>query len=231
MRIASVSVFATVLFVAGCGTATKDGRATSRRLNVVLVTVDTLRADRLGAYGYRQTETPNLDRVAQQGVLFENASSQAPLTTPSHASMMTGLYPPRHRVRDTGGFTLAGSYPTLASILQAQGWDTAAFVGAAVLKKRFGLNQGFALYDDEMPAAGGSTTEAGERGSAVVVDRATRWLTAQSGRPYLLWVHVYDPHLPYDPPSPFREKYAQNLYDGEVAYTCLLYTSPSPRDS
>jgi choline-sulfatase len=219
MRIASVSVFATVLFVAGCGTATKDDRATSRRLNVVLVTVDTLRADRLGAYGYRQTETPNLDRVAQQGVLFENASSQAPLTTPSHASMMTGLYPPRHRVRDTGGFTLAGSYPTLASILQAQGWDTAAFVGAAVLKKRFGLNQGFALYDDEMPAAGGSTTEAGERGSAVVVDRAARWLTAQSGRPYLLWVHVYDPHLPYDPPSPFREKYAQNLYDGEVAYT------------
>src|SRR5438034_5552811 len=116
------------------------GVAPLRRINVVLVTVDTLRADRLGCYGYREIETPNLDRLAQRGVLFENAVAQVPLTAPSHDCMMTGLYPPRHKVRDTGGFALPPSCTTLAAILQRQGWDTAAFVGAAVLKKRFGLN-------------------------------------------------------------------------------------------
>ena len=135
--------------------------------------------------------------------------------------MMTGLYPTRHKVRDTGGFALPSSCTTIATILQREGWDTAAFVGAAVLKKRFGLNQGFAVYDDEMPGADAShpSGEAAQRRAADVVDRASRWLEAQSGKPFLLWVHVYDPHLPYDPPPGFREKYADRPYDGEVAYT------------
>ena len=144
--------------------------------------------------------------------------AQAPLTAPSHASMMTGLNPTAHKVRDTGGFVLAGQ-ETLASILQRQGWDTAAFVGASVLKKRFGLSQGFSVYDDEMPAAEGGAGEEAERRAGDVVDRAVRWLGGQSGKPFFLWVHVYDPHLPYDPPAPYNQQYKGRPYDGEVAYT------------
>jgi choline-sulfatase len=192
----------------------------ARRLNLLLVTIDTLRPDRLGCYGYSNIETPNLDRIARRGVLFENAVAPAPLTAPSHASMMTGNYPTVHKVRNTGGFVLPASQTTLAKILQDQGWDTAAFVGSSVLKKRFGLNQGFALYDDEMPpAAGGSAEAEPEHRAGEVVDRAVKWLDTQSGKPFFLWAHVYDPHIPYDPPAPFREKYADRPYDGEIAYT------------
>jgi arylsulfatase A-like enzyme/Tfp pilus assembly protein PilF len=190
-----------------------------KRLNIVLVTIDTLRADRLGCYGYTQVETPNLDRLAREGVLFENASAPAPLTGPSHASMMTGVYPTVHKVRNTGGFVLSPEQATLARVLQEQGWDTAAFIGSSVLKRRFGLNQGFAVYDDEMPSGGGSAEAEPERRAGEVVDRAVKWLDAQSGRPFLLWAHLYDPHIPYDPPSPFREKFADRPYDGEIAYT------------
>jgi arylsulfatase A-like enzyme/Flp pilus assembly protein TadD len=186
----------------------------------VLVTIDTQRADRLRCYGYSKIETPNLDRLAQKGVLFENAISSAPLTAPSHASLFTGLYPTVHKVRDTGGFVLNASHTTLAEVLQARGWDTAAFVGASVLKKSFGLGQGFAVYDDQMPQPDPKRpVEFPERRAGEVVDRATRWLESQSGKPFFLWVHVFDPHSPYDPPSPFREKYSGDLYDGEVAYT------------
>jgi choline-sulfatase len=192
-----------------------------RRLNVVLVTIDTLRADRLGCYGYSKIETPNLDRFARKGVLFENAVAQAPLTAPSHASMFTGVYPTVHKVRDTGGFVLQSSNTTLAEILQQQGWDTAAFIGASVLNKRFGFNQGFTIYDDEMPKpdAGKMAGETAERRAGEVVDRAITWLESQSGKPFFLWVHVFDPHLPFDPPSPFRETYRGRPYDGEIAYT------------
>jgi arylsulfatase A-like enzyme/Tfp pilus assembly protein PilF len=192
-----------------------------RRLNVVLVTIDTLRADRLGCYGYSKIETPNLDKFARGGTLFENAVAQAPLTAPSHASMFTGLNPPRHGVRDTGGFVLAESHTTLAEILQRQGWDTAAFVGASVLKKSFGFGHGFAVYDDQMPKpdARSMAVEFPERKAGEVVDRAIGWLGSQSGKPFFLWVHVFDPHSPYDPPAPFREKYRGRLYDGEIAYT------------
>ena len=185
----------------------------------MLVTIDTLRADRIGCYGNREVQTPELDAIAKRGVVFENAVAQAPLTAPSHASMMTGLYPTAHKVRDTGGFVLSPSYATLASILQQQGWDTAAFVGASVLKKRFGFQHGFRVYDDEMPKPASGATEVSERRAGEVVDRAIQWLEPRSGKPFFLWVHVYDPHLPYDPPSPFREKYKGKPYEGEVAYT------------
>src|SRR5258708_1201635 len=187
MGIRAVSgVLAILSVLASCRSTVNTHETTPlRRVNIVLVTIDTLRADRLGCYGYRPIETPNLDRLAQPGALFENPVAQAPLTAPSHASMMTGLYPTRHKVRDTGGFILSPSYPTIATILQREGWDTAAFVGAAVLKRRFGLNQGFAVYDDEMPAADPSQPagEAAQRRAADVVDRATRWLDRQSGKP------------------------------------------------
>jgi len=182
-----------------------------RPLNVVLVTLDTLRADRLGCYGYKNIETPVLDALARRGTLFENAIASAPLTAPSHASMMTGLNPTAHKVRDTGNFVLSPSHTTLAQILRESGWDTAAFVGASVLKKRFGFHHGFAIYDDEMSGP--------ERGAGEVADRAIRWLDSQSGKPFFVWVHLFDPHLPYDPPSPFRERYKDRFYDGEIAYT------------
>ena len=191
-----------------------------KHFNILLVTIDTLRADHLGCYGYSGIETPNLDALARQGVLFENASAPAPLTGPSHASMMTGVYPTVHKVRNTGGFVLPASQTTLATILQRQGWDTAAFIGSSVLKRRFGLNQGFAVYDDEMPSgAGASALAEPERRADEVVNRAVKWLDAQSGKPFFLWAHLYDPHFPYDPPVPFREKYKDRPYDGEIAYT------------
>jgi arylsulfatase A-like enzyme/uncharacterized protein HemY len=202
------------------GSCTSGSHPSTRPLNLLLVTIDTLRADRLGCYGYSKIETPNLDKIARQGVLFENAVAPAPLTAPSHASMMTGLYPTIHKVRNTGGFVVSPSEITLATLLQERGWDTAAFIGSSVLKRRFGFNQGFSVYDDEMPTnSTGSAQEEPERRAGEVVDRAIKWLEAQSGKPFFLWVHVYDPHVPYDPPAPFREKYADRPYDGEIAYT------------
>jgi arylsulfatase A-like enzyme/Flp pilus assembly protein TadD len=211
-----VCLVAALTFFCSCRSASPPA---PKRLNILLVTIDTLRADRLGCYGYTQIETPNLDRLAREGVVFENASAPAPLTAPSHASMMTGLYPAVHKVRNTGGFLLSPAQATLARILQDQGWETAAFIGSSVLKRRFGLNQGFAVYDDEMPSGAGSAEAEPERRAGEVVDRAVKWLDTQSGKPFFLWAHLYDPHIPYDPPSPFREKYGDRPYDGEIAYT------------
>jgi arylsulfatase A-like enzyme/Flp pilus assembly protein TadD len=191
-----------------------------RPLNLVLVTIDTLRPDHLHCYGYTKIETPTIDAIAQSGTVFENAVTQTPLTPPSHASILTGLNPPAHHVRNVGGFILQPSSTTLATILQQQGWDTGAFISSAVLKKLFGLNQGFAVYDDQMPQPGNRLQfrEDAERQATGTIDRALRWLATQSGRPYFLWVHLYDPHKPYRPPEPFRQKYQDRLYDGEIAY-------------
>lgn len=192
-----------------------------RHLNVVVVTIDTLRPDHLHCYGNANIETAAIDGLAQRGVLFENAVAQTPLTPPSHASIFTGQYPTTHGVRNTGGFILQSSARPLARILQEQGWDTAAFVSSAVLKKTFGFSNGFGLYDDQMPrpVKGSEFREDPERRSGDTVDRAIQWLRTQKRHPYLLWAHLYDPHLPYNPPGAFREKYKHSLYDGEIAYT------------
>jgi choline-sulfatase len=206
------------LVLASCGSGEK--RAAVRPVNLVVVTVDTLRADRLGCYGYAKGETPNIDRLAGSGVVFENAVTHAPLTAPSHASMFTGMYPTVHKVRDTGGFVLPEPSNTLAEALQQQGWETAAFVGASVLKKGFGFGQGFGVYDDRMPKqANQAASEFPERRAGEVVDRAIEWLDKQGNKRFFLWVHVFDPHSPYDPPAPFQERYAGRAYDGEIAYT------------
>jgi arylsulfatase A-like enzyme/Flp pilus assembly protein TadD len=191
-----------------------------RPLNVLLITIDTLRPDHLHCYGYSRIETPTLDRIAQNGVLFEKGVTQTPLTPPSHASIFTGLNPPAHKVRNTGGFVLSPSTPTLASLLQQKGWDTAAFISSAVLKKRFGFDHGFAVYDDRMPQLGSAQEflEDAERRAGDTVDRAVQWLDGRGDKPFFLWVHLYDPHVPYDPPSPFREQYKDRPYDGEIAY-------------
>ena len=150
-----------------------DKPAALRPLNVVVVTIDSLRPDHLPCYGYQRVETPTLDSLARRGVLFEQAVAQTPLTPPSHASIFTGQYPTAHHVRNTGGFILPSSSRPLAKILQEQGWDTAAFIGSAVLKKIFGFNLGFAVYDDQMPKPGPKDEfrEDPERRAGVVVDR------------------------------------------------------------
>ena len=203
-----------------CHRAAEPTPGPPRPLNLVLITVDTLRPDHLHCYGYAAIETPTLDGIAKSGVLFENGVTQAPLTPPSHASIFTGLNPPSHKVRDTGGFVLSPSTPTLASLLQQQGWDTAAFISSSVLKKRFGFDHGFAVYDDQMPrpGQGHEFLEDAERRAGDTVDRAVEWLEKRGDKPFFLWVHVYDPHTPYDPPSPFREQYKDRPYDGEIAY-------------
>ncbi len=216
-----------LLVLAGCKAAPKVEQGGSneiprlRPLNVVVVTVDTLRADRLRCYGYPNIETPVLDGIAARGVLFENAVAQTPLTPPSHASIFTGQNPNVHKVRNTGGFVLQSSAHPLARILSEQGWQTGAFVGSAVLKKLFGFNNGFGVYDDEMPRPGkrNEFREDPERKASVVVGRAIDWLNHTApDKPFFLWVHLYDPHLPYNPPAEFAAKYKGRPYDGEVAY-------------
>src|SRR5262245_27481316 len=208
----------------GCRAAGREEKkpAAWTPLNVLLVTIDTLRADRVGCYGYAQAETPHLDELAKRGVLFENAVAQVPLTPPSHASMLTGVYPPVHQVRDVGGFTLTASHPTLAKILGGKGWSTAAYVGSAVLKRGVGLHEGFQVYDDRIPVPDLDSAVRGhaDRPAGVVVDLAIQWLSRQDRtRPIFLWVHLYDPHAPYSPPPPFKERFRQRPYDGEIAYT------------
>jgi choline-sulfatase len=222
----TLACVAVLISLVSCGPATSDhtapGLAQSLRpLNLVVVTIDTLRADRLHCYGNNAIETPTLDGLAGKGAQFENAVAQTPLTPPSHASIFTGTNPNVHRVRNTGGFALNSSSLTLSKILKAQGWDTAAFVGASVLKKASGFSPGFDVYDDQMAKSENDRVdrEYPERRASVVVDHALKWLSSQSGNPYFVWLHLYDPHEPYDPPEPFLAKYRKNRYDGEVAYT------------
>ncbi len=214
-----------MVLLAGCRAAPKASSSASvrlRPLNVLVVTIDTLRPDHVHAYGYRDIETPTLDALARRGVLFENAAAQTPLTPPSHASIFTGQNPNVHNVRNTGGFVLQSSSHPLARMLREQGWQTAAFVGSVVLKKQFGFGNGFGVYDDEMPRAGNRLQfrEDPERKASIVVDHAIDWLNKTSAdKPFFAWVHLYDPHLPYNPPPEFARKYKGRPYDGEIAYT------------
>jgi arylsulfatase A-like enzyme/Tfp pilus assembly protein PilF len=190
-----------------------------RGYNVLLITIDTLRVDRVGAYGNPAGLTPTIDRLAREGVRFASARSHAPLTLPSHASLLTGRIPPRHGVRDNGTYRLDPSHPTLATTLKAAGYQTAAFVGAFVLDARFGLTRGFDLYDDfygEATIPG--RAEVVERRAERVAAPAAAWIAAAQA-PWFAWVHVYDPHEPYSPPEPFSTRYPTSPYDGEVAYT------------
>jgi choline-sulfatase len=197
----------------------REGAARAPR-NVVLVTIDTLRADHLGAYGYSRGRTPHLDELAREGVFLENVTSQVPVTLPSHASLMTGMVPPTHGVRDNTFFRLDDGATTLAEILQSRGYDTAAFVGAYVLDESFGLAQGFDRYDDDLPEEGSeSTGTVAERRGEDVTRAFVTWLEGrESDRPFFAWIHYYDPHLPYAPPAPYREEFAAQPYDGEIAY-------------
>jgi choline-sulfatase len=205
----------------GVGAAGADGggERSAGGANLLLVTLDTVRADHVGCYGYALAETPALDRLAREGVRFAHAAAAAPLTLTSHTSILTGLLPLHHGVRNNGAAGLAAGTPTLATRLAAAGYRTGAFVAAFVLDHRFGLAPGFEVYDDEVnrdPNAGW-VLEA-ERSGDQVVDRALAWLGRDDGRPFFLWVHLYDAHAPYRPPSPQRERHPGRPYDGAIAF-------------
>ncbi len=184
-------------------------------LSVLLVTIDTLRADRVGAYGDVKARTPTLDRLAREGVVFERAYTPAPITLPAHVSIMTGLLPPAHGVRGNGAFALGPGAPTLAETLKASGRSTAAFIGGFPLSRRFGLGRGFDVYDDVMTKAKGVNYDFAERRAQDVVAAAVSWLNATPG-PVFLWVHLFDPHAPYEPPPEFR---TDDPYRDEIAST------------
>jgi len=190
------------------------------RLNVLLITVDTLRADALGSYGYAAAETPWMDRLAAEGVRFENVHAQNVVTLPSHANILTGRYPLDHGVRDNSGFRLPPGVETLATLLKKQGYHTGAFVSAFPLDSRFGLDRGFDVYDDRL---GDPETRTAfvmqERPGARTVEAALRWLGQQGSAPTFTWVHIYEPHFPYTPPEPFASRFAASPYHGEVAYS------------
>jgi len=185
--------------------------------NVILITVDTLRADRLGCYGSQTVDTPGMDALATQGVLFENAITPVPLTLPAHASILTGLYPEEHGIRCNGFFKLPQEAVTLAEVLREAGYNTAAFISSSVMNARFGLDQGFDSYEDL------SMDSRVNRKFSLVLPadetnrRVLRWFDRKPEGPFFVWIHYFDPHADYNPPEPFRSMY-EHPYDGEVAF-------------
>ena len=197
----------------------------TEKLNVVLVSIDTLRADYVGCYGAEKDYTPHLDALAGDGLRFETAVSEVPLTLPAHCSLMTGKYPPTHGVRDNLGYVLADPHVTLAEVLENEGYSTGAFVGAYVVHSKWGLNQGFQSYDDDLESAEPSvaaplTNYTVERRAGDVAAAALSWLgRQQKEQPFFCWIHLFDPHDPYEPPEPFRSRFPGDPYGGEVAYS------------
>jgi choline-sulfatase len=194
--------------------------------DLILVTIDTLRADHVGCYGYTKVKTPNLDGLCREGTQFTNAFTASPITNTSHASIMTGLYPSHHGVTDFG-VPLAANHITLAQVMKRGGYRTGAFIGAVILDSKtlaVGFDRGFDYYDN-FPTETRTKERWGrvERRGGEVVAHAISWLKKQAGAPVFMWVHLYDPHDPYEPPEPFATQYKDRPYDGEIAYAdqCL----------
>jgi arylsulfatase A-like enzyme/Tfp pilus assembly protein PilF len=206
-----------VLTLLSPGQAMLWGR--NHRPNVLLITMDTTRADRLGIYGYTRGSTPNLDAIGKSGVVFDAAFSQAPITLPSHCSIMTGTSIPHHKVRSNGKYQLPTELDTLAEILKRQGYHTAAFISSFVLDSRFGLNQGFDVYNQEFGHPGeDNKTRVAERKAAEVFQAFSQWFKKTGPHPFFCFVHFYDPHEFYKPPEPYYSRFKKDLYDGEIAY-------------
>jgi choline-sulfatase len=196
----------------------------SSRPNVLLVTIDTLRADHVGSYGYDKASTPTIDALARRGVRFETAVAHVPLTGPSHASILTGQTPLGHGFRNNSGFVLAPSVKTAAQDFRTAGYHTAGFVSGFPLDRRFGFDRGFETYDDRLPRGNDlRRTPYVERFADATTDAVLRWLATPrqtpQPAPWFLWVHYYDPHAPYEPPAAdLADKYRQSPYDGEIAF-------------
>ena len=208
-----IVVFGLSLFSGGKNKIKRDSN-----LNVLLVTLDTTRPDRLGCYGFARAKTPNLDSLAGQGVRFVRAYCPVPLTLPSHSSILTGTLPLNHKVRNNATYSLDQTAVTLAERLKKSSYRTAAFVASFNVDSRFGLDQGFDFYDDRFSKEEMLKTFRSERRADEVADLFLPWLDKNAGNKFFAWVHFYDPHMPYDPPSPFKEEFADSLYDGEIAY-------------
>jgi arylsulfatase A-like enzyme/Flp pilus assembly protein TadD len=205
---------------------TPSAEAWSKSVNFVLITIDTVRADRVGCYGYGQARTPNLDALAREGILFKTVVASVPLTLPSHCSILTGTYPTLHGVRDNLGYKLGDSPPTLANLLKEKGYLTAAFIGADVLNPQRGLSRGFDTYSAPFQRKMGRDNPISfnlqdlQRPAEEVVSDALGWMStlpSLSAKPFFVWIHLYDPHTPYDPPARFRAL-LRDPYDGEIAY-------------
>ncbi len=205
-----------IIMLAGLASCSQDSEKSAH--NLILITLDTTRPDRLGCYGYAKAKTPNLDQLAQESILFENAVCPSPSTVPSHSSIMTGLYPPHHGVRVTGRHSLPSHMMTLADVLKKEGYRTGAVISGYPLTKRFGLNKGFDFYEDSF---WGNSEEAKiviERIAERSIDIALKWLNENKDDRFFFWLHLYDPHSDYAPPPPFDTEYRDDPYDGEIAY-------------
>jgi arylsulfatase A-like enzyme/Flp pilus assembly protein TadD len=194
--------------------------------NLLVITLDTTRADRIGAYGYAKAQTPHLDRLAREGVMFSHCYTPVPVTLPAHSSLFTGRYPLGHGVRDNGAYFLADEEVTLPELMKQlpQSYQTYGVIASFVLMAKFGLDQGFDRYDDSLNAGQLVTNYDSEIRAQQVYEKFHYWFTTQRNpkNPFFAWVHFYDPHTPYDPPEPFNKKFdnsIQGRYDGEIAYT------------
>lgn len=220
VRYAAILVAVGACACGDSGTPPQVRSAPAAGANVLLISVDTLRADHLPAYGYPEVDTPAISRLANEGVKFAAAYSPVPLTLPAHVSLLTGLVPVSHGVRDNGGFRLDERPATLAEVLKKNGYATAAFVSAFVLDSRWGLGRGFDRYFDEFKVTSGDLAAMAsvQRPAGQTWAEARTWLDGHSGNRFFAWIHLYDPHTPYEPPAPFRATYAERPYDGEIAY-------------
>ena len=235
LRLPLVALLVVLPMLTGCGRppapAASAGASAGGRPNVLLVTIDTLRADHVGCYGHAGAATPTLDALAARGGRFPTAVSHVPLTGPSHACMLTGLTPLGHGFRDNGGFALPASVKTAAEDFRQAGYRTGAFVSGFPLDRRFGFDRGFDTYDDHLPRGNDRRrTPYVERLADATTDAALRWLqtpspsgtppssVASSAAPFFLWVHYYDPHAPYEPPGALAERFRSAPYDGEIAF-------------
>ena len=214
LRPAPVAIVLSAIALAGIWTVV---HREPRPIGVVVITLDTTRADRLSPYGFMNVSLPHLERLAREGVVFDQATSVAPLTLPAHTTLYTGLRPPAHGVRDNADSALADGYMTLAETLAARGFRTGAFVGSVVLAPDRGLAQGFEQYRGV--AEGTRDGPAGrQRPANAVMDDAIGWLDTIGDSRFFLWTHLYDAHRPYDPPEPYRTTYGHNPYVGEIAF-------------
>lgn len=196
--------------------------ASARKTNIIVITLDTTRADRMGFLGSSRGLTPNLDRLALKSVVFTHAYSQVPLTTSSHATILSGTYPQFHRV-DYPGVPLPADLPYAPAILRRLGYHTAAFVGAFIVDPKGsapGFDRGFEKYDAGFHLKSGDENryQSVERRGEVVVEHTLAWIRKNSGAPFFVWIHLYDPHAPYDPPEPFATRFRSAPYDGEIAH-------------
>lgn len=224
MKSARISALWVATILCASWAFSQSSRVTARKApskaDILLITIDTVRADHVGVYGFNHAETPTIDGLAHAGVLFENAYSQVPLTLASHTSLLTGTYPFHNGVQDFTGNPLAPNIRTVAQALQAQGYDTAAVVSSYVLDRSWGLNRGFNLYYDVFKGSSFLENDPGlvERKAGGSVDEALKWVRRPRSKPFFLWLHLYDPHSGYEPPEPFRTRFASSPYDGEIAY-------------